>query len=445
MISKLWNNYKNKVNSNCNPTSLDSVRGVSYWRNSLFSTTMIYVLPLCFIAFLPALLLISYENKEYITTLHLITIGVMFFIAFGPKVKVEVRKLVFSLTVFAFTIILNIFTSPSSGSVLVYFLAACIYSIIIFDNKYAYWWSHFVLFISAMFGFAIYFEWFDFSYNVDMSSANEWIAVSSNLIFLCYLSSALIPKIFIGIENYIIEQSSLKAELEKSKMSLEIKNNELEQYTYVASHDLQEPLRMVTSFMDKLNSNYGDQLDDKALLYIDYATDGAKRMKQIILDLLLYSRVNMPSEEEKNVDLNEIILAFLATREKSITEKGAEINYDKLPVLNTYEAPVVQIFHSLLDNALKYSRDVPPVINVSVKETGKFYEFAVEDNGIGIDENFYDKIFIIFQRLHNRKDDDGTGIGLSITKRAVEFLGGEIWLESVVGKGSTFYFTIQKK
>ena len=237
----------------------------------------------------------------------------------------------------------------------------------------------------------------------------------------------------------------INQKLENQTKELQRSNEELEQFAYITSHDLQEPLRMISSFMELLERKYSDQLDDKALQYIYFATDGAKRMKQIILDLLIYSRVNKPSEEEESVNLNEIVAEFLQLRRKLIAEKKAEVNYDKLPVLNTYEAPVAQIFHSLLDNALKYNREkVSPKVNISVKETGEFYQFAVEDNGIGIDNKFYEKIFIIFQRLHNRKDYDGTGIGLSITKRAVEFLGGEIWVESVVGQGSTFYFTIRK-
>ncbi|MEQ9310370.1 MAG: ATP-binding protein [Balneolaceae bacterium] len=369
----------------------------------------------------------------------------MFFIAFGPNVKVEVRKLIFSLTVFVFTIILNIFTSPSSGSVLVYFLAACIYSIIIFDNIYAYWWSHIVLFISAMFGFAIHFELFDFSYNVDMSSVNEWVAVSSNLIFLCYLSSALIPKIFIGIENYIIEQSKLKAELEKSKTSLEIKNEELEQYAYVASHDLQEPLRMVTSFMQKLNSKYGDQLDDKGRQYIAFAMDGAARMKQIIVDLLDYSKINNTHEVHVNVDLNLLLSNYLELRKSVIDNSSAKINYTTLPTIKTIKPLITQIFHSLLDNGLKYTKKgTSPIISIHAVEQNEYWLFTISDNGIGIEPEFFDKIFIIFQRLHNRNEYNGTGIGLAITKRAVEFMGGKIWLESVVGKGSTFYFTISK-
>ncbi|PRY90694.1 PAS domain S-box protein [Mongoliibacter ruber] len=241
------------------------------------------------------------------------------------------------------------------------------------------------------------------------------------------------------------ELFQLNESLKNYAKELERSNEELEQFAFITSHDLQEPLRMISSFMDQLKRKYAEQLDDKALQYIHFATDGAKRMKQIILDLLLYSRANKPSEHLEEINLNEILADYTQLRSRVIVEKNASIKFDKLPVLNTYRAPITQIVHCLLDNALKYVKEnIPPCIEIYVKEKETVWEFAVKDNGIGIDEKFYDKIFIIFQRLHNRNEHDGTGIGLSIAKRGVEFLGGEIWLESTVDKGSTFYFTIAK-
>jgi light-regulated signal transduction histidine kinase (bacteriophytochrome) len=166
-------------------------------------------------------------------------------------------------------------------------------------------------------------------------------------------------------------------------------------------------------------------------------------MKQIILDLLLYSRANKPSEQLEAVSLNEVVSEYTLLRRKLITEKKAVITFNELPVLETFRAPITQVIHCLLDNALKYIKEnIPPHIEILAKEKGTYWEFSVKDNGIGIDEQFYDKIFVLFQRLHNRNQHEGTGIGLSIAKRSVEYLGGEVWLESKVGEGSTFYFTI---
>jgi PAS domain S-box-containing protein len=249
----------------------------------------------------------------------------------------------------------------------------------------------------------------------------------------------------IGISSDITQEVKNKELLKQYTRELERSNEELEQFAFIASHDLQEPLRMISSFMDQLTRKYGDQLDEKAHQYIHFATDGAKRMKQIILDLLEYSRATNPTEGKEKVDLNEVFSEFKLLRQKLISEKSAEIKSTALPTLHTHKAAITQILHCLLDNALKYSEaGTLPIVELKAVENEKEWEFSIKDNGIGIDPEFYDKIFIIFQRLHNRDKYTGTGIGLSIAKRHVEFLGGNIWLKSAVGKDTIFYFTIPK-
>ncbi len=241
------------------------------------------------------------------------------------------------------------------------------------------------------------------------------------------------------------ELSELNETLQKHSLELERSNEELEQFAFVASHDLQEPLRMISSFMEQLKRKYGEHLDEKALQYIHFATDGARRMKQIILDLLEYSRSNKPTEGKEEIDLNEVFSEFSQLRRKLILEKNASVKSNVLPTLNTYKVAVTQILHCLLDNALKYSVEgIPPIVVLRAVENENEWEFSIEDNGIGIDPQFYDKIFIIFQRLHNKDEYAGTGIGLALAKRHVEFLGGRIWLDSKPGEGTLFYFTIPK-
>jgi PAS domain S-box-containing protein len=239
--------------------------------------------------------------------------------------------------------------------------------------------------------------------------------------------------------------TELNKSLKRYTKELERSNEELEQFAYVSSHDLQEPLRMISSFMDQLVRKYGDKLDDRALQYIHFATDGAKRMKQIILDLLLFSSANKTVDQAEKVDLNEIVAEYNLLRRRLIADKNATIIFENLPTLETYKAPITQIFHCLLDNALKYAKEEVPVrIEIICTEKETEWEFTVKDNGIGIEEAFFDKIFVIFQRLHNRDQHEGTGVGLSIAKRCVEFLGGRIWVASQLDVGSTFYFTIAK-
>ncbi|NKI25737.1 PAS domain S-box protein [Arenibacter sp. 6A1] len=246
-------------------------------------------------------------------------------------------------------------------------------------------------------------------------------------------------------KTYEKSLKSLNESLEKHAKDLEVSNAELEQFAYIASHDLQEPLRMVTSFLSQLEKKYKDQLDAKAHQYIYFAVDGAKRMRQIILDLLDFSRVGRHEDEKEAIDLNVLIEDFKVLRRKLIVEKSAQITYDPLPIVTNFKAPLIQAFHNLLDNALKYT-DVQqaPRIHIGVEDQDTHWQFSVQDNGIGIEGKFFEKIFVIFQRLHHEEEYSGTGMGLAIVKKIVENLGGKIWLHSERGKGTTFYFTIKK-
>ncbi|AEM71807.1 multi-sensor signal transduction histidine kinase [Allomuricauda ruestringensis DSM 13258] len=241
------------------------------------------------------------------------------------------------------------------------------------------------------------------------------------------------------------ELEELNEALKKNIKDLEITNDQLEQFAFIASHDLQEPLRMITSFLNQLQRKYSGQLDEKADQYIHFATDGAKRMKQIILDLLEYSRAGRSEESPETIDLNELVEEYEVLRSRLIKEKSVKIVKGKFPKVTCYKAPLTQTFHCLMDNAIKYSREgVPPQIKITVSNKKDHWQVKIKDNGIGIDPSFYDKVFIIFQRLHDRDTYGGTGMGLAISKKNVESWGGKIWLESRPGKGSAFYFTINK-
>jgi PAS domain S-box-containing protein len=258
---------------------------------------------------------------------------------------------------------------------------------------------------------------------------------------------------WISIEKDVTERklaeihlSKLNEELQKHAKELSISNTELEQFAYVASHDLQEPLRMITSFLTQLEKKYGAVIDDKGKKYIDFAVDGAKRMRQIILDLLEFSKVGKTDEAPEELDLNELVNEIKILFRKRIEDKKAVIIIDKLPEVHAHGSPMRQVFQNLIGNALKYSKkDIPARIHITVKELNDHWQFAVMDNGIGINNEYFDKIFIIFQRLHNKDEYSGTGMGLAITKKIVENLGGKIWVESEESKGSTFYFTILKQ
>jgi PAS domain S-box-containing protein len=237
----------------------------------------------------------------------------------------------------------------------------------------------------------------------------------------------------------------LNENLQKHARELAISNAELEQFAYVASHDLQEPLRMVTSFLTQLEKKYSTIIDDKGRQYIHFAVDGAKRMRQIILDLLDFSRVGRTEDDLEEVNVNNLLKEIITLYRRQIEEVKASIVFENLPSLQTYKTPIRQVFQNLVSNSLKYhSKNQTPVVTIGCKETDSFFEFSVEDNGIGIDPEYFDKIFIIFQRLHNKDEYSGTGMGLAIAKKIIENLGGKIWVESAEGKGSAFHFTVLK-
>jgi PAS domain S-box-containing protein len=231
-------------------------------------------------------------------------------------------------------------------------------------------------------------------------------------------------------------------ERKKSEEALRCSNENLEQFAYVASHDLQEPLRTMASFADLLESRYKHRLDRDADDFIDYIVDAAKRMQRLITDLLAYSRIGRPDALRSEVDCEAILSKVLTSIGPVIQESKAVITHDHLPILRGNESNVIQLFQNLVGNALKFRGPEAPRIHISAKKEHAYWLFSVRDNGIGIEDKYKDRVFLIFQRLHGKDKYAGTGIGLSICKKIVEGHGGAIWVESSLGKGSTFYFTM---
>lgn len=234
----------------------------------------------------------------------------------------------------------------------------------------------------------------------------------------------------------ITERKKLEDELRRS-------NNELEQFAYVASHDLQEPLRTIASFTQLLARRYQGKLDKDADEFIDYIVEASVRMKQQIEDLLEFSRVITKGGEFKRFNVKEVLKEIISNLKILINENDVEISCDHLPEVYADPQQIGRLFQNLIINSIKFRNpDVPPKIHISSKKEGDQYVFNLSDNGIGIEPEYKDKIFTIFQRLHTREVYPGTGIGLAVAKKIVERHGGHIWVESQFGKGSTFYFTI---
>ncbi|AFK21156.1 PAS domain S-box protein (plasmid) [Haloferax mediterranei ATCC 33500] len=240
----------------------------------------------------------------------------------------------------------------------------------------------------------------------------------------------------------ITERIERQQELEETKQELERSNEALQQFAYIASHDLQEPLRMVSSYLDLLSMEYGDQLDEEANEYIEFAVNGAERMRNMINGLLAYSRVKTQAGDFETIDPNEVVDDVCLDLKLLIENEDATITTDELPMVRADEDQLRQVFQNLIKNAIEHAGDEPPEINVGFTELSDAYRFSVKDYGVGIPEDQQEKIFEIFKQASG--GESGAGIGLAVCKRIVERHGGDIWVESTVGEHTTFYFTISK-
>jgi light-regulated signal transduction histidine kinase (bacteriophytochrome) len=236
----------------------------------------------------------------------------------------------------------------------------------------------------------------------------------------------------------ITKLKSLEGELKRS-------NAELQQFAYVASHDMQEPLRMVMNYLALLNKKHGNELSPQAKEYMSTAVEGANRMRQLVDDLLHYSRIESRGSTLVPVDLNEVACTVENNLHVSVLEAKGEVIIHSLPTVLADEQQMTQLLQNLVGNSIKYRGNEPPRVEVSARRRGEEWIIGVRDNGIGIDPQYQDKIFQMFQRLHTKDEYPGTGIGLAISKKIVEVHGGRIWVESELGNGSTFYFSLPRR
>ncbi len=424
---------------------------MEFWRDYLFIATISYIVPLSLIALIPGVYISLVEGYYAIAIFDIFAVIALLAIAFSQGLSIQVKKILFTFTVYALAFVL-LTALGTFGPGLVYLLAVSIFMIIIFPYRYAYLSIVLNIFFCILYGIIIHWELLAV-YQLDENGVLSWIAVSSNLIFLNAVFAILIPKLFGGMQETINLQLQLQQKLKEEQKNLELslkelksKNQELEQFAYVASHDLQEPLRMISNFISLLHKRYYDILDDKGKRYISFTLDGAQRMRQIILDLLELSRVGRTTYKKEKFELQDVIRELNLLLRSGIHKEKARIHCNSNLMIEGYKPAYVQIFQNLVGNSIKYRHpDRSPEISIGAKEAYSSWEFYVKDNGIGIPKEFHDRIFNIFQRLHNQKEVKGSGIGLSIVKKLVENLGGEIRVESEINYGSTFLFRLPKK
>jgi PAS domain S-box-containing protein len=251
---------------------------------------------------------------------------------------------------------------------------------------------------------------------------------------------------FTAILSDITERKQAEEHLVRMVVELKRSNDELQQFAYVASHDLQEPLRMVASYTQLLAHRYKGRLDSDADEFIGYAVDGSNRMQRLIQDLLAYSRAGTKGKALREISSENALKDALTNLRATIEESRAVVTHDSLPAITTDGTQLAQVFQNLVGNAIKYRSAEAPHVHVSATENGgNEWIFSVRDNGLGIDPQYFERIFVLFQRLHGQTEFKGTGIGLAICKKMLERLGGRIWVESQPEKGSTFYFALPER
>jgi len=447
--NSLFSAYRNAVYKNAS-TPKAKTDALQYWRNNLFAATVFYLIPLSLIALIPGVYLAYTEGLLFLVLADIFAVGSLLTIAFVPGMKVYSRKILFCLAFYMVSLAL-LFYLGTFGPGLMYLLAFTVFVVLIFERKYGFWVVFVNTLICIFIGYAIHHQlWSDII--LPVYDLENWIAVSSNLIFLSFLTVILIPKLFRGLQGTIEEQNRLKSELEQNQTKLESslnqleqKNSELEEFAYAASHDMKEPLRMVRSFLKLLNDRYIDLIDERGKKYIHFAVDGAERLNVFIDDLLEYSRVGRMYDSFEGVDVGEVAKDVAKVYKKDKLYSRAIINCGELPTIHAVPVSVKMLFQNLIGNALKYQRKgMVPEISVSCEDIGEYWKFRVSDNGIGIKKEYFDQIFQIFNRLHSNDVYSGTGVGLAICRKITEQHGGTIWVESSEGKGSDFFFTFPK-
>lgn len=448
-MKKIWRRYKQTVQKNCTDPGLDETQ-IAYWRNDLFVATVTYLIPLSVIAIIPGVYMSIITNLPILTAADILVVAIFLVIAFNGSLKINTKKLLLTASLYVVTVVL-LYYLGSFGPGLLYLLTITIFVTLIFDIRYAVASVFINLIICLIFALIIYFNWGTGPMNIQYE-LNSWIAVSSNVIFMCVVTVLLIPKLFNGLQKAFDNKNQIEkelilnqAELNKSLHQLEEKNRELVDFAYTVSHDLKEPLRMIRSFMGRLKMKYEGDLDEQASKYIHFAMDGAQRMNTLIDDLLEYSRVGRLHFEKERVNLNDLIEEI---KQDFILETGNEkpvIMNEFLPEIKAVPISIKMLFQNLISNGIKYQNGSrTPEVSISCEDTDTHWIFKVKDNGIGIPSEYYDQIFNIFKRLHSISEYSGTGMGLAICKKVVTQHGGEIWVESEVGLGSSFYFTLPK-
>ena len=412
---------------------------LEHLRNVIFFKCLLYIFPFGLLVLIPGTINAIQLHQFNVIFFSALTYIIMFLITIPSKITVEIKKMNFTLALYNLGFQL-FFREEFFVLGILYWTIANISISLLYSIKTTIIISLLNAITCLLIGCLIITDqltWFHIL-KIDLSN---WIIISLNMLFLNIIISILINQLIQNLQNVIYKEIETSNSLKKSVQLLQEKNEELEHMTYVASHDLQEPLRMVTSFLTQLDKKYKEQLDQRGKQYIHFAMDGASKMRNVMLEILAFSKIGMNDSQQEHIDVNELIDEVLWMNRKLIQENNSQLVIDRFPVIFGYKILLRTLFTNLISNAIKYkSSGRISIIKIAYEPENNFHVFKISDNGIGIHPDKMEQIFLLFNRGDLKNNQvQGSGIGLAICKKITVLMKGEIYVTSELHVGSIFY------
>lgn len=412
---------------------------LEYLRLVIFYKSVIYILPFAFFVLIPGIYYSLKSGENYIAIFDIVTYLSIVSLVFLNQIPVNIKKIIFTAMLYHLSFQL-FFRSENITIGILYWLITNISVVLLYSKRTSLIIGLLNTIILILIGILIkYKEFHIISYEND--ELTEWVITALNMQFLNIMVSILIDHILTKLQQAIFVQIDTRKNLENSVLMLQNKNDELEHMTYVASHDLQEPLRMVTSFLAQLDKKYKDQLDKRGKQYIHFAMDGANKMRDVMLEVLAFSKIGMNESEQEHVNIKELVEEVIWMNRKLIQENNSQLIIDQLPIIYGHKILLRTLFTNLISNAVKYKSNARiSIIKVTYQKENGMHIFKISDNGIGIPTEKMEQIFLLFNRGDYKNNQvQGSGIGLAICKKIILLMNGEIHVESKIHEGSTFY------
>lgn len=410
-------------------------------RNEIFFKCLLYISPFGLFVLIPGTINAINLQQTNVIIYSALTYIIMFVITIPSKLSIQVKKSIFTLAIYNLGFQL-FFREDFFVLGILYWTIANISISLLYSKKTTIIISLINAFICLLIGFLIATNQLS-SLTINLKN---WVIISINMLFLNIIISILINQLIQNLQNVIYKEIDTGKNLKNSIQLLQAKNEELEHMTYVASHDLQEPLRMVTSFLTQLDKKYKEQLDQRGKQYIHFAMDGAKKMRNVMLEILAFSKIGMIDGQQENININELVEEVLWMNRKLIQENNSQIVVDQFPIILGHKILLRTLFTNLISNAVKYKSNARiSIIKVAYQDEDNNHVFKISDNGIGIQPEKTEQIFLLFNRGDlNNNQIQGSGIGLAICKKITVLMNGEISVTSVYNEGCTFIVRLPK-